>query len=564
MPYRTLMGSLLATGTWISLKGRLGRLLRLCPRAALPLSAVLLVQSVASLGLRNTAFRDEALYLWAGRQILHYWQGGPPNETFENYFSGLPYFYPVIGGLLDALGGLEAARLFSLCCMLWVTIAVYRCTKQLYGSASAILSAALFACQSSVLFLGHFATYDAFCLALLALATVVALRTNARQGMLSGVRVGGLLMLAGAAKYAAILFVPVVLFLLVWRVRQTTDWKRGFSAVGAAIGTFTVGVLVLLVLDGDLLAGLSRTTTSRHILGPAPRLVLAEQTVWLEGIFIVLAALGLTVRPRGVHWPLSLMLFGSLLLAPAYHIYKTEYIALQKHIAFGLFFASPLFGRAAMPLMNSAAQGLLLRRLRWGAVPAAYLAMLAMGFHQADQYYHQWPNSSGYVLALRRLIQPGDQILAEVVEVPRYYLQNEVSATQWSNFAWFEYKDSRGRLLRGQEAYQTAIAAGYFDVVLLHYDTDAAVDHAIDKGLNSGEHYRLVVQQPYSWIWRKKSMAARPVDSVGFLYKIKARTMDELRLNDQQSEKDHDLKSENSCAGIASGCLRWHDATEGS
>ncbi len=88
----------------------------------LPLPPILLVQAITSLlALRNTAFQDEALYLLAARQIVLSWMGKTPYlEPYGLYFSGYPSFYPVIGGVLDFLGGLEAARLFSLLCMLFV------------------------------------------------------------------------------------------------------------------------------------------------------------------------------------------------------------------------------------------------------------------------------------------------------------------------------------------------------------------------------------------------------------------------------------------------------------
>jgi hypothetical protein len=99
-------------------------------RLLLPL--ILLFQSIASLlALRNTAFQDEALYLLAGRQIILSWMGRTPYlEPYGLYFSGYPSFYPVIGGAVDFLGGLEEARLFSLLCMLIVTSCLYFITIQ--------------------------------------------------------------------------------------------------------------------------------------------------------------------------------------------------------------------------------------------------------------------------------------------------------------------------------------------------------------------------------------------------------------------------------------------------
>lgn len=146
----------------------------------LPLPLILLVQSVSSLvALRNTAFQDEALYLLAGRQIFLNWLGKTPYvEPYGLYFSGYPSFYPVIGGGLDFLGGLETARMFSLLCMLIVTCCVYAITIQFFDRKSALIAALLFACEGSVLFLGRLATYDAFCLCLLALTMLFCFRST--------------------------------------------------------------------------------------------------------------------------------------------------------------------------------------------------------------------------------------------------------------------------------------------------------------------------------------------------------------------------------------------------
>src|SRR5947209_13792693 len=147
-------------------------------RILLPL--ILLLQAITSLlALNNTVFQDEGLYLLAGQQIFLRWMGKTPYlEPYGSYFSGYPSFYPVIGGILDFLGGLEAARLLSLLCMLIVTTCVYFMTIQLFDRKSALIAAFLFACEGSVLFLGRLATFDALCLCLLALAVTFCLRAS--------------------------------------------------------------------------------------------------------------------------------------------------------------------------------------------------------------------------------------------------------------------------------------------------------------------------------------------------------------------------------------------------
>lgn len=149
-----------------------------------PLVAILVAQSLLSLTLQNTAYQDEALYIVAGSQLTSQFHGGPPVlEPYAQYFSGLPWFYPVLSSTMYSLGGLAATRLLSLCFMLNVTVAVYLVGRQLFSHRVGVLAAAVYAGQGSVLFLGHFAAYDALCLALLAWSTVLAVQAPARPGL---------------------------------------------------------------------------------------------------------------------------------------------------------------------------------------------------------------------------------------------------------------------------------------------------------------------------------------------------------------------------------------------
>ena len=59
----------------------------------LPLILILAMQAIIPVAtLHNTAFQDEALYLYAGRQLVcYYWMGGPvPLDHYAFYFSGYP------------------------------------------------------------------------------------------------------------------------------------------------------------------------------------------------------------------------------------------------------------------------------------------------------------------------------------------------------------------------------------------------------------------------------------------------------------------------------------------
>ena len=81
-----------------------------------PLLPVLVVQAVLSLRLvrADTAFQDEALYLWAGHLQWAHWLHGTVIPPFAYYFAGAPVIYPPLGALADSVGDLAGARMLSL------------------------------------------------------------------------------------------------------------------------------------------------------------------------------------------------------------------------------------------------------------------------------------------------------------------------------------------------------------------------------------------------------------------------------------------------------------------
>ena len=150
--------------------------------AVWPLLAVLAVQAALSLRLvrADTAFQDEATYLWAGHLQWAHWLHGTSLPPFPTYFSGAPVVYPPVGALADSIGGLAAARTLSLVFMLAATVLVWATAGRLYGRLAAFFAAALFAVSGPTLHLGSFATYDALSVALVALAAWCVVRAGVR------------------------------------------------------------------------------------------------------------------------------------------------------------------------------------------------------------------------------------------------------------------------------------------------------------------------------------------------------------------------------------------------
>lgn len=483
--------------------------------ARAPLAIILALQALVSLiTLRNTAFQDEALYVFAGRQIINSWTGGPPTtEPYVTYFSGYPDLYPAFAGWLDKLGGLEAVRFFSLLCMLGVTLCVYAITKRLFGGTSALFATAIFAFQGSVLYIGRLATYDAVCLLLLALATTLALAVLPKSlglTLLKSFAIGPLLLLAVGAKYAGLLFVPSILLLLFFQTMHVRRQRDAWLGVGAALLSLGLGLgAVLRFLNRDALIGLSFTTTNRVAFLKTPALTLAIEVVTLGGIALALGFLGFLLLRQERFW-LTLTLVGTSLLAPAYHIYKGEQISLDKHVAFAIFFIVPLAGVAITRVAGSIQQGM--RSQIWPLGLAVCLVVFSFGLQQSHNEYTVWANSSQMIAVMRTQVRPvTGHYLAEEYDVSRYYLQDVTLPWQWTGLNWFQYTDKANQQLTGIPAYRAAIAEGYFDVVELNYGFNVSLDLAIDGGLKGGQMYHLVEKIPYVnfygpgfyWIWAK-------------------------------------------------------------
>lgn len=483
----------------------------------LPLPLILLLQAVSSLiALRNTAFQDEALYLLAGRQIFLSWLGKTPYlEPYGLYFSGYPSFYPVIGGGLDFLGGLEAARLFSLLCMLIVTVCVYYMTMQFFDRKSALIAAFLFACEGSVLFLGRLATYDAFCLCLLALAVMLAFRASKAASAQMTLALGPLLVLAVAAKYAGLLFVPVVLAQLAWWTWKHKGLEETLIRLGFALFSLAAsGFIAFINIDKQVFTGLSFTTTNRVSSGAMPILVM-QHIALMEGLFFGLGLLGLLLCGRQ-RLPTGLLLFGSTLLVPLYHTYKGEFISLDKHLAFSMFFLAPLAGLAIASLVGLWQKRSL--RLPWVTALALCLLISSLGLQQARNLYEGWPSSTRLTTFLRPRVQLGiARYLAEDFDVLRYYLKDETDLWQWSSLDYFVYTDKQNHDLSGEAAYKAAIQEGYFDLIELSYGYHTPLAMQITQNLTASKHYDLIAKIPihnsygygYFWVWSTHAYATR-------------------------------------------------------
>ena len=483
-------------------------------RHALPLIVVLTVQAFLSLRLvtSNSAYTDEALYLWAGRLEWSHWLHHTPMPPFASYFSGAPVLYPPIAALANGLGGLTGARVLSLCFMLSATVLLHGVTRRIFDRQSAAFAAALFAGLGSAQFLGAFATYDAMALLLLATAVWVGVRAAANRTV--GARLALLLLAAAAlvtadaAKYAAALFDQVVLIAIAcFHWRELGRWA-GMTAGALVAGGTALGVAILLTLGGKpYINGIVSTTLARSS-GNWPIFGILFVSAGWVGVVAVLAIIGAIVVSRtqrvGTMTVLAWTLAAAAFLAPGEQARIHVFTSLFKHVAFGGWFAAAVAGYAltafvhAVPVVKSR-----------GAIKVVTIgiALAAVsGTMLAVDHFGTWQNTDPVLPALATTLRghPGSLLTDE--GPPLYYYAEEFEPWQLltsiqDSSQWAVSRDIRQRRAEYILLSFAVAGGGCGNVDPAVQTTQAKCVHNMDLRvlyqIISDGGYRLIARIPY-------------------------------------------------------------------
>lgn len=448
----------------------------------IPIALILLVQAVAALRLSNTAFQDEALYLYTGGWFLQSW-ADPRVEVYthpELFFSGAPMLYPVLAALLDNLGGLTLARLFSTACMLSATLAVYWGTNVLFEHhprprTAGVFAAFVFALSAPVIFLSNFATFDAPSFTLIAWGAALGIWSSKRnRSVLWGVQIGALCSLAVLLKYSSAVDVPFVMLLTLvvgWAVRSTR-WRSVARGAVAGITALTILIGSVLTWASDLIVGLQATTTNRtELVQKLPAWTLVSEVGGWAGItFALMIGGGIFLMRRQPI--LAVLLLAGTVTATGFQIWMGEAASLHKHLTLGIIFGAPLAGVLLSALVRAA------RRLSVLLVAGICYATLISGLIQSEKLFHDWPNTAPLRDTVTYAVDsmPWIRALAEVPEPLTYSLEEKTDPWQWTGTYEhsFFYNDPTApgtAPLQNLEAYQHALRDNYFQLVILDRST---------------------------------------------------------------------------------------------
>jgi hypothetical protein len=451
-------------------------------RVPWPLVAMLVTQTVLALRLiwSNTAYLDEATYLYVGSQELSHWLHGTPVQDYQIFLSGSPALYPPIGAIANILGGLAAARVLSLLFMLGTTSFLYRTTSYLFGVGAAALATALFVILGITQFLSAFATYDPAALFLLTLSAYLVIGYRRGDTLTSAVLANlvapAALCLADATKYVTVLWNPVIIGLAACGpVLAGRTWNYGLRR--AANFTFVLLVLLgigLMVGKAKYFRGIEYTTLNRsHELfgmGQPVSLVFRETWLWIS-IVLILSTVGMVIASveslqgkRGVLTVLGILLLTASVAAPVEQARIGTTVALQKHLVFGAWFGCILAGYALRSIL----------RLRALTAMACTFALTAGAWYytgQASRLYHSWqPVSMTFVQELRSMVHPGQEryLLDQNVYLFSYYVGDGINSLQWKSSAQYSYTDpASGIMMLNGPAFADAIRRRVFTLIVL-------------------------------------------------------------------------------------------------
>ena len=438
------------------------------------LAAILLLQAILTLRNNNTAFEDEALYLYSGHlELGHLMYGTSTGVDFWTYFSGAPTLYPVLGAVVDQIGGLFAARLLSLALMLGVTGLLYLITRRMFGSRAAVCAAALYCCGEGTVFVGGLATYDAPALFLLALAAWIVVRfgeTTVPIYLAAAFPAS----LAVGTKYAALMFVPVIIALALFASLPRFGGWAWIRPVALSIAVTLLVYTEMKIAGPSALAGVQSTTTNRAQGSDSASYVLQYAAEW-GGCVFAIALLGafFLIRLPNTHrtprcpnrcgsasaWPFCWL--ARRCSPPPIRCTCTPRCPCRSTSLSAC--SSPLRWPGTAWSGWSAANYHLLQL----GIAAVTLA-LALGMGQSIAMFHVWPNSSEMLAQLVKYQQPNAHYLVSADEVAIYGLRGDTDTepAQFSNTFYFQYTTAKGRQLTGIQAYSAAIADGYFRTIV--------------------------------------------------------------------------------------------------
>jgi putative flippase GtrA/GT2 family glycosyltransferase len=405
---------------------------------AVPLFAICCGLVALSLTLiwSNTAFTDEASYLWVGRLVIDHWLHGAswPASYGDRILPGSPILYPPLGAIADDLGGLAGARILGLAFMLGATILLYFTSARLVGRASAIFAATLWVLAEPVIRLS-FATPDPLAVFLTALSAWLIVEAGQRRYHGELVAAAALaLAFANAASYSSTVIDPVLFAFAFFAWRPHLRQRQAAYSAAWLAGGWVVFLAGLLTISRSWIGFGSMAFA--HGASNHQSIMLVFTDIWnYSGLLVVLSLIGVAIAyssPGIGQTALVAVLGCAALVVPAVQILSQTAQLIDTRLAYGLWFSAIAIGLGCTKVIRSLPSA--------GSSLTAAICAVAIGYlgfsswHSAWDVFRGWPNSKSFIAALAPFEANGNGLMfvAGAEHVAEYYTKQGNDWRRWS------------------------------------------------------------------------------------------------------------------------------------
>jgi putative flippase GtrA/GT2 family glycosyltransferase len=441
-----------------------------------PVVAICAVQAALSLTLvwSNTAYIDEANYLWIGRLEIAHWlhRTSWPSVYAYRTFSGSPILYPPIGALANSAGGLAGTRILSLIFMLLATVLLYLTASRLIGRTGALFAAALWAFSEPAMRL-TFATLDPLSVLLTTLAAWFVVQAGYRRRRGECIAAAAVVLaLANVTAYSGIVIDPVVIAFafLAWRTCMPPQQSLSCTAWLAGAWALSFG---LLMTASHSWPGLSSTLFTPNAAGYQSVSVILGEIWGYSALIIGLALIGALVTLQSENRNHVALLggicFGAFM---AIQLHNQNPSSIDQHLAYGIWFAAIVAGYACSKFVRWLPRGS--RPLAALCCAVAFVYPAIVSWQAAWQRYHSWPDSGEFISDFRPIAAHTQGYLylpALEVNIGEYYTPQGNEWTRWNEPLSLDPAIASNSLNLYSSYYSTQLHRRNYGVVALFYST---------------------------------------------------------------------------------------------
>ena len=368
--------------------------------------------------------------------------------------------------------------------MLGATVLLYLTASRLFGRTAALLACALWALTEPTLRLA-FATYDPLSILLTALAAWLAVQAGVRRRHGEFVAIAALaLALANATAYSMVIIDPVVIAFAFFSWRTRFGSRQACVSAAWMLGGFAVFFAMLLTISRSW-PGIIYTVFARDVPDhQGTALILIE--IWsYSGLIIVLAAIGGLIGARhesGSRAGLLGLAGATVVLVPAAQLYYQTDWSLDKHLAYGIWFAAMAAGYGCAKLIRWFFTARKQVAAVLCAVALAYPAVAA--WQAASNAWQGWPNSTAFAATFRPWAErtSGPIYVAGQEHIAQYYTPRIVNWTRWNT----ELSLDPGPAARNVTYYTRQLRSLHYGLVVLFYSTSFSSGNLPANLLTSG------------------------------------------------------------------------------